>query len=94
MGRDFRWWRRTISPHDAAGGSVREGGGAGPGEGALALGVAFGGTLVLGHLVGAESEWELLLLLAAVAGVGFVFETVRLQEAVKRPPERSDRRLD
>lgn len=44
----------------------------------MALGAAFGGTLALGQVLGVESHAELLLLLATVAGIAFVFERVAL----------------
>lgn len=52
----------------------------------MALGAAFLGTLLLGGVVGAESHWELLVLLAIVAAVAFVFEAVSLQGAPERAP--------
>jgi len=51
----------------------------------MALGAAFLGTLLLGGVVGVESHWELLALLAIVAAVAFAFEAVTLQW----PPERA-----
>jgi hypothetical protein len=42
----------------------------------MALGAAFLGTLVLGQLVGARSHWEVLLLLALVAALAFLFENL------------------
>jgi len=53
---------------------------------AMALGAAFLGTLLLGGVVGVESHWELLLLLAIVAAVALVFEGVTLQGRPERPP--------
>jgi hypothetical protein len=91
MGPDFPWWRRSTKANGARGAAAfRESGGAGLGEGAMALCVALGGTLVLAQLVAAESEWELLLLLAAVAGAGFVFETMGLLADVQRRPPPAD----
>jgi hypothetical protein len=52
----------------------------------MALGAAFLGTLLLGGVVGVESHWELLVLLAIVAAVAFVFEAVSLQGAPERAP--------
>jgi hypothetical protein len=51
----------------------------------MALGAAFLGTLLLGAVVGVESHWELLVLLAIVAAVAFVFEVVTLQRIPERP---------
>jgi hypothetical protein len=52
----------------------------------MALGAAFLGTLLLGGVVGVESHWELLALLAIVAAVAFVFEAVTLQWSPERAP--------
>jgi hypothetical protein len=52
----------------------------------MALGAAFLGTLLLGGVVGVESHWELLVLLAIVAAVAFVFEAVALPRDPVRPP--------
>lgn len=52
----------------------------------MALGAAFLGTLLLGGVVGVESHWELLVLLAIVAAAALVFEVVTLQGRPKRPP--------
>jgi hypothetical protein len=52
----------------------------------LALTAAVLGTLLLGSVVGVESHWELLLLLAVVAGVAIVFDVAALHRVRERPP--------
>lgn len=58
-----------------------------------ALLAALLGTLLLGSVIGVESRWELLALLAGIAGVALVFDVVRLHGVRQRPPERSEREL-
>ena len=50
----------------------------------MALGAAFLGTLALGQVVGARSHWEVLLLLALVAALAFVFENLVLRRRSRR----------
>lgn len=63
-------WTRRQDPDAAERGDV---------DLPMALAAALLGTLTLGGIVGVESRWELLLLLALVAAVGLVFERVALQ---------------
>lgn len=58
-----------------------------------ALGAALLGTLMLGSVIGVESHWELLALLAGIAGVALVFDVARLHGVRQRPPQRSEREL-
>jgi len=54
----------------------------------MALVAALLGTLILGSVVGVESHWELLILLALVAGVALVFDAATLHRARLRVAER------
>jgi hypothetical protein len=78
-----RFVRRVRSP-DAAPRSLPES--IAESDVSMALGAAFLGTLLLGGVVGVESHWELLALLAIVAAVALVFEAVTLQRSPERPP--------
>ena len=49
----------------------------------MALGTAFGGALVLSQIFGVQTHADLLLLLAIVAGIAFVFEKVALAGVFK-----------
>jgi hypothetical protein len=55
-----------------------DGPGAAESDVSMALGAAFGGALVLSQIFGVQTHADLLLLLAIVAGIAFVFEKVVL----------------
>ena len=59
----------------------------------MALWAALLGTLTLGSIVGVESHWELLILLALVAGLAFVFDAITLHGMGQRAPHSSERKL-
>lgn len=59
--------RRDYAPHSDAESEI-----------SIALGAALLATLILGSVVGVESDWELLILLALVAGLALVFDTATL----------------
>jgi hypothetical protein len=54
------------------------------GDVSMALGAALLGAVVLGALVGAETQSDLLLLLGVVAAIAFVFERIALPAARQR----------
>ena len=59
----------------------------------MALWAALLGTLMLGSVVGVESHWELLILLALVAGLGLVFDAATLHGLRQRAPHPSEWKL-
>ena len=64
----------------------------GPADGdpLLVLGAALLGALVLGAVFGVETHSDLLLLLAIVAAVGFLFERIALPAVRRRMPRGRD----
>jgi hypothetical protein len=58
------------------------------GDVSMLLGAALLGALVLGAIFGVETQSDLLLLLAVVAAVGFVFERIALPAVRRRMPRR------